>query len=112
MLNPKCSFKNAINLSKQELTTAEQSLLQKGHSFVQNPTETLKHKFTNFVNKLRYVVLKSNEELTEYDNVSQYPTKQSELGNPQQLQVPSNINYKREKIKRRQLGKFYGHFQM
>lgn len=85
---PKCPNKTAINLSKQELTTTEQSLLQKGHSFLQNPTESnwckFTHDFTKSVDKLRHVELKPNKDLTEHDNLPEDPTKQSKLENPQQ----------------------------
>ena len=59
--------------------------MQKEHSFLQNPTESnwcnFKHDFTKSVDKLRHVVLKSNKDLTEHDNLPEDPTKQSKLGN-------------------------------
>ena len=57
---------NANNLSKQDLTDAEKSLLRKGPSFISNPTDinwfNLKRDFDNFVNKLRHMATKQNDE--------------------------------------------------
>ena len=61
-----CPDQNANNLSKQELTDAEKSLLRKGPSFFSNPTDinwfNLKRDFDNFVKKLRYMTTKQNDE--------------------------------------------------
>ena len=55
-----------MQLSTQELSDAEKSLLRKCPSFIPNPTDinwfNLKRDFDNFVNKLRYMATKPNDE--------------------------------------------------
>ena len=61
-----CPDQSVINLSTQELTDTKKSLLRKGPSFIPNPTDinwfNLKRDFDNFVNKLRYMATKQNDE--------------------------------------------------
>ena len=102
-----CPDQNAINLSTQELTEAEKSLLRKGPSFIPNPTDinwfNLKRDFDNFVNKLRYMATKQDDENQKNtDPLSDSST--SGLGNPPPIQEQPNINYRKEKTSINSLG--------
>ena len=76
---------NSINLSTQELTDAEKSLLEKGPSFISNPIDInwfkLKHDFDNFVNKLRYKATKQVDE-NKKNADQQLDSSTLGLGNP------------------------------
>ena len=95
-----CPDQNAINLSTQELTDIEKSLLQKGPSFIPNPTDinwfNLKRDFDNFVNKLRYMATKQNDEHQKNADPL-FDSSTSGLGNPPPIQKQSNIIYRKEK---------------
>ena len=102
-----CPDQNTINLSTQEPTDAEKSLLRKGPSFIPNPTDTnwfnLKRDFDNFVNKLRYLTTKQDDENKKNtDPLSDSST--SGLGNPPPIQEQPNINYRKEKTSINSLG--------
>ena len=84
--------------------------MQKGPSFVPNPTDInwydLKRDFDKFVNKLRQAATKPNEEHTENENILQNPKMKSSIGNPPQQQRSSYINYRKEKTKMSSLETF------
>ena len=74
--------------------------MRKDPSFIPNPTDTdwfnLKRDFDNFVNKLRYMATKQDDENQKNaDPLSDSST--SGLGNPPPIQKQSNINYRKEK---------------
>ena len=97
-----CPDQSAINLSTQKLTEAEKSLLRKGPSFIPNPTDinwfNLKRDFDNFVNKLRYMATKQDDE-NQKNAHPQLDSSTSGLGNPPPIQKQPNINYRKEKTK-------------
>ena len=84
-----CPYKNSINLGAQELNDTEKCLLRKGPSFIPNPTDinwlNLKLEFDNFVNKLRYVATKPNDE-NQKNAVPQLDSSTSGLRNPPPIQ--------------------------
>ena len=95
-----CPDQNAINLSTQELTDVEKSLLQKGPSFIPNPTDinwfNLKHDFDNFVNKFRYMVTKQNDE-NKKNADPRLDSSTSGLRNPPPIQKQPIINCRKER---------------
>ena len=91
-----CPDQNSINLSTQELTDAEKSLLQKDLSFISTPIDInwfkLKHDFDNFVNKLRYKATKQVDE-NKKNADRQLDSSTSGLGNRTPIQKQPQINY-------------------
>ena len=81
-----CPDQNAINLSTQELSVGEKSLLRKGPSFVPNPTDinwqNLKRDFDNFVNKLRHHASETTTEVPASNNEHLDSKMILQFGNP------------------------------
>ena len=87
---------NAINLSTKELTDAEKYLLQKGLSFISHPTHinwfNLKPDFDNFVNKLRFMATKPNDENKKNEDPQLNSKNTLNIGNPPPIQKQPNKN--------------------
>ena len=81
-----CPDQNAINLSTQELSVGEKSLLCKGPSFVPNPTDinwqNLKRNFDNFVNKLSHHASETTTEVPASNNEHLDSKMILQFGNP------------------------------
>ena len=96
-----CPDQNAINLSTQELSVGEKSLLRKGPSFVPNPTDinwqNLKRDFDNFVNKLRHHASETTKEVPASNNEHLVSRMISQFGNPPPSKSRSHINYRKDK---------------
>ena len=75
--------------------------MRKGPSFIPNSTDinwfNLKRDFYNFVNKLRYMETKQNDENKKENADPQIHSSASGLGNPPPIQKQSNINYRKER---------------
>ena len=74
--------------------------MRKGPSFILNPTDinwfNLKRDFDNFVNKLRYMATKANDE-NQKNTDPQLDSSISSLGNLPPSQKHTNINCLKEK---------------
>ena len=96
-----CPDQSAINLSTQELSVGEKSLLRKGPSFVPNPTDinwqNLKHNFDNFVNKLRHHASETTTEVPASNNEHLGSRMISQFGNPLPSKSCSHVNYRKDK---------------
>ena len=96
-----CPDQNAINLSTQELSVGEKSLLRKGPSFVPNPTDinwqNLKRDFDNFLNKLRHHASETTTEVQASNNKHLDSRMISQFGNPPPSKSRSHVNYRKDK---------------
>ena len=96
-----CPDQNAINLSTQELSVGEKSLLRKGPSFVPNPIDinwqNLKRDFDNFVNKLHHHASKTTTEVPASNNEHLDSRMISQFGNPPPSTSRSYVNYRKDK---------------
>ena len=96
-----CPDSSTINLSTQELSVGEKSLLRKGPSFVPNPTDinwqNLKRDFDNFVNKLRHHASETTTEVPASNNEHLDSRMISKFGNPPPSKSRSHVNYRKDK---------------
>ena len=96
-----CPDQNAINLSTQDLSVGEKSLLRKGPSFVPNPTDinwqNLKRDFDNFINKLRHHASETTTEVPASNNEHLDSRRISQFGNPPPSKSRSHVNYRKDK---------------
>ena len=96
-----CPDQSAINLSTQELSVGEKSLLRKGPSFVPNPTninwQNLKCDFDNFVNKLRHHASETTTEVPAPNNEHLDSRMISQFGNAPLSKSCSHVNYRKNK---------------
>ena len=91
----------SINLSTQELSVGEKSLLRKDPLFVPNPTDinwqNLKRDFDNSVNKLRHHASETTTERPASNNEHLDSRMISQFGNPPPSKSRSHVNYRKDK---------------